>query len=700
MALNDFTTTVRDGGLGIGQTNGDAVIIAVGAAGGGTVATVSDLLKKADDIKTEFTSGPLVEAGCYHVVTSKQPLYGVRVTASVVGTSSAITKSNGASPTITKSGVPKDTYSVIFEIMSDGVVASGSSTGSYRYSVDGGDTYSAEIAIPTATSDAAASRSGTVVLSALDYADAATVTGTGDLSAGALYGGGGTLDGLTVTAEIDNGGSATCTFVAPANKAAVLSQLNAAIGSGTAFTAPGNFLVITSTNIGATGEIDITAGTALVALGLSVATTTGDPGDLDGQGFAGTITSGGAFTVTFGAPANAAAVLSEINSDVGASVATQNGSGQLVLTSTDVGGAAEVTITAGGTALATLGLTAGTTLGTDGEVTITLGDTGETLTLIQGNYTDGDTYTWTTTEPSYVLGDLTTAMDAIVAATTLDYFLIHVIGAASSAANARAIADSLETYAEDLAALHKFVQIVMACPKASVSTATQLRTAFETFASSTSNTRVKVVYPYVELESEATKENGQKRVFERSLAWALVAREAAIEISESPAWVGRGKLAGVKLVSSTYLNEADTMDDWGFVTVREVIGKTGYFINQDRIMAPVGSDFVYGEYRRIMDVACKTARARGVNYLNGKLLADPTMGFITETSARGVEDDIGGALSARLVPDHASSATVVVARDEDILSTQSFSLTTRIVPPAYGRAIEHDIAFINPAATG
>lgn len=702
MALNDFTTTVRDGGLGIGLVNTDNVIVAIGAAGSGTANEVSDLLKKADAIKAEFTSGPLVEFGCYHVVKSKQPLYCIPVNASVAGTSTSITKSNGSSPTITKSGVPKDSYDVSFEIMSTGTVASGSSTGSYRATVDGGDTYTAEIAIPTATQDAPAVVTGSVNLGGLDYADAATVTGTGDLSVGGLYGGGGTLDGLTVIMEIDNGGSDTCTFVAPANKAGALAQLNAAIGDGTNFAAPGNFLVITSTLIGATGEIDITGGTALTALGLTVATTTGDPGDLDGKTFAGTISAVGAFTVTFGAPANPAAVLSEINADVGASVATQGADDELVLTSTDEGSAAVVTITGGGTALTPLGLTAGTTNGTDGESTVDLAldDTGITLTLPQGDYTAGDTYTFTTTEPSYVLGDLTDALDALVAASTLEYFLVHIVGAASSAANARAVANSLDTYAEDLAVVHKWVEIVMSCPKASVASKADLKTQFEDFAADTDNKRVAIVYPYVELESEATKENGSKRVFERSLAWALVTRLASIPISESAAWVGRGKLAGVKLVDDDYLENADEMDDAGFVTVREVVGKTGYFVNNHRIMAPEGSDFVYGEYRRIMDVACKTARARGVNYLNGKLLADQTTGFITETSARGVEDDIGGALSAKLVPDHASSATVVVTRDEDILSTQSFSLTTRIVPPAYGRAIEHDIAFTNPAATG
>lgn len=597
MALNDFNTTVGDGALGIGQVNADNVIVAVGACGGGTANTVTDLLRKADTIKSTLVSGPLVEASCYHVVTSKQPLYCVPVNASVAGASSSITRSNGASPVITKSGTAKDSYSVSYEILSDGVIASGTASGSYRYTVDGGDTYSAEIAIPSASTTTTAS-----------------TTGSTDMTTGGLFGGGGTLNNKQFSIN-HNGGGAT--------------------------------------------------------------------------------------TVTFSSPANAAAVVTAINTALGATVASIDGSNHLKLTSTVAGSGGSIVLAAGSPdALAVLGLTAGTYSGVTGTSSVTLGDTGITLTLPLGTYTKGDTYTFTTSEPSYVLGDLTDALDAIVAASRLDYFLIHVVGAASSAANARAIAESLVTYAEDFALVHKFVEIVMACPSVDVAVASALRTEFEGFGADTENRRVAIVYPYVELESEATKENGKKRVFERSLAWPLIARLASISISESAAWVGRGKLAGVKLVQQTYLDEADAMDDAGFVTVREVVGKTGYFINNHKIMTPEGSDFQFGEYRRIMDAACRVARERGVNYLNGKLLASKATGFITETSARGVEDDIGGALQAKLVPEHADEATVVVARDEDIIKTQSFSLTTRIVPPAYGRAITHDIAFINPAATG
>lgn len=86
-----------------------------------------------------------------------------------------------------------------------------------------------------------------------------TNTGTVDLTT-LTFGGGGTVDGLTVVA-----GGITCTFVAPASAAAVASQLNAALGAGSASLDGGNHLVLAA---------GLAGGTALTALGLTVPSPT------------------------------------------------------------------------------------------------------------------------------------------------------------------------------------------------------------------------------------------------------------------------------------------------------------------------------------------------------------------------------------------------------------------------------------------
>jgi hypothetical protein len=115
--------------------------------------------------------------------------------------------------------------------------------------------------------------------------DPAVVTGTVDLTGLVLPG---ALDTLTILLKVDGGAGQTVTFAAPANAAAVLSQINSQTTGLVATAAPTtNFLVLTSDSVGADASIQITGGTGLVAIGLVVGTTVGfnisviDDGDGD-----------------------------------------------------------------------------------------------------------------------------------------------------------------------------------------------------------------------------------------------------------------------------------------------------------------------------------------------------------------------------------------------------------------------------------
>jgi len=97
--------------------------------------------------------------------------------------------------------------------------------------------------------------------------------GTVDLNTLA-YGSGGDLDGLTFILNIDGGGDKTVTFAAPANRGAVVTQINAVSGlSGVASIDGNNHLVITSSTTGGTSTIAVKAGTANAVLGYSDNTT-------------------------------------------------------------------------------------------------------------------------------------------------------------------------------------------------------------------------------------------------------------------------------------------------------------------------------------------------------------------------------------------------------------------------------------------
>ncbi len=147
---------------------------------------------------------------------------------------------------------------------------------------DGGDTYSGDNG--TDTIDYSTKSSAvTVDLEAL--VPKATINGTADLSL-LTYGAGGTLDTLTVDINNDGGGATTVTFAAPANPAAVVTQINTQVTATVAALGSANELVLFSSTATLGSSIAVVAGgTALTALGLSAATLT-DTADLD-DGIAG-----------------------------------------------------------------------------------------------------------------------------------------------------------------------------------------------------------------------------------------------------------------------------------------------------------------------------------------------------------------------------------------------------------------------------
>jgi hypothetical protein len=241
---------------------------------------------------------------------------------------------------------------------------------------------------------------------------AAVITGSVDLTT-LTYGGGGTVDTDTLTLAIDGGANVIITFAAPANAAAIASQINAALGATVATVDISNFLVLTSPTTGILSKVQVVSGTggSVTDLGLTVTSVVGigaiaavDDGNGDtltpllqfntedfslvattAQTIGSTdVTAGGLYgagtlttktltlsingeppqTITFDAATNVvnqAALLAALGAFYPGLVATVGGPGsnKLVLTTTATGAEAEVHIV-GGTSLAVLGLTAGT----------------------------------------------------------------------------------------------------------------------------------------------------------------------------------------------------------------------------------------------------------------------------------------------------------------------------------------------------
>lgn len=139
MTLPGVTQTIRDGALGL-LALGSELHVKVGLAAGGT-ANEPFISSDPQTIVDEFVGGELVEAALYHIARTGKPVALIRAAQATAGSLAAFTQS-GTGPLITATGAaPVDAYELRIEILVAGAIG----TSTFRYSLDGGDTWSPAI---------------------------------------------------------------------------------------------------------------------------------------------------------------------------------------------------------------------------------------------------------------------------------------------------------------------------------------------------------------------------------------------------------------------------------------------------------------------------------------------------------------------------------------------------------------------------
>lgn len=373
--------------------------------------------------------------------------------ASTAGTISAVMQT-GLGPLMTVAAAnahPLDDATVIVKCTKGGAPSVAEFAVSHGFNViSQGNTprlYGSSLLMPARTN---ATIVGTVDLSTITYAKPAIVTGTADVSDPTLYGSGGSLAGKTLVIDFDNGGGNTYTIPsgasAPASLDALVAWLNSQfLSNGVASYTSFPKLVISGVDVGTSGEVDITGGTALALLGLSVSTINGTAGALDGLTVVLDEDTTSAQTVTFGtgtsAPTSAADVVAAVSAKTNITAALYSSRNFLSIVSDTIGSASRLSIT-GGTGLSALGLTASVTAAAGAESTHTIEHLGIVCTFPAGTYRVGTTYAFTVKAPLPSVAEVEARLRALDQA-GFDFGVVHV-AAALSATNALALAVALD----------------------------------------------------------------------------------------------------------------------------------------------------------------------------------------------------------------------------------------------------------------
>ncbi len=204
------------------------------------------------------------------------------------------------------------------------------------------------------------------------------------------------------------------------------------------------------------------------------------------------------------------------------------------------------------------------------------------------------------------------------------------------------------------------------------------------------NKRVMACGGFCELQSEI-----QDGIFKRGVAVAIGRRISSVKRDVSPAQVD--ELFGLRGVQSIYRNEENTPAlTAARITCLRTRTRTGFYIEKPVTLAPADSDFRIIQNLRVMNLISATVDAALELYIEKDIPVDATTGKILETTAVAIDAEISAQIRLALGK-MISGLTVRVDRNEDMLSSETLKVRVRAVPKSYPSFIEVDMGFENPA---
>lgn len=305
--------------------------------------------------------------------------------------------------------------------------------------------------------------------------------------------------------------------------------------------------------------------------------------------------------------------------------------------------------------------------------------TGLFLTF-SGTFTANDTYSFTSTSASYTGSDLTSAFNVLSPDTRFQSGIgLHVVGPASSSANAAALAATLDTLMASAAGSFKFNRAMIENP---TDTDSSILSAY----AATSCSRVGSAPGF---HTPTSVVNGRQQ--SRSAAWSVMARAGCVNPSEDLGRVATGSLPGViKLARDESVTPG--LDAGRLTTLTSIPGRNGFFITNGRLLTNPGSDFTYWQFGRVIDLVSYYGRLGLLTFLNDSVRVNGD-GTILVKDAVKIEQFTDGFIRNALPPGSFSDLAVSVLRTNNVVQSSTIFPTIRVLPLGYAKFINADVGF-------
>jgi hypothetical protein len=162
-------------------------------------------------------------------------------------------------------------------------------------------------------------------------------------------------------------------------------------------------------------------------------------------------------------------------------------------------------------------------------------------------------------------------------------------------------------------------------------------------------------------------------------------------------------------IPNAYLSDGNPLEDlsegqWGaihdkgFIFLRKFNGRSGYYYNDDPAATVITDDYSALARGRVIDKAHRIAYTTYVGEILDDLEVDPDSGQLNPAVIKSYQALIENAIEANMLnTQEISGVSVRIDPAQDVLSTDKVQLKLNIIPKGYGKNIEVDLGFENPA---
>jgi hypothetical protein len=307
-----------------------------------------------------------------------------------------------------------------------------------------------------------------------------------------------------------------------------------------------------------------------------------------------------------------------------------------------------------------------------------------TLTFVPGGgpviFENGDYHTFACTAPQYTTSDLSTAWTALLA--SLGEYVIeecYFAGCSVSAAAAATMAATVATLMSSLEARKRWARAMMDC---GADTSTNVITSIVPFT----NNRTAVVFGQADIPTLNPKAGWGVPRF--PAMYALAERAAGADLSENLARYASGSLRVSAITNDEGTSQA-FIESHKINTLRTYDGQGGIYSTNGFLKSGAGSDFLYWDWGRVIDRACRIVynvqqlwllkKVRVLTDGTGRL--DPRDAVRIESAVRSaLKDGLLDPINAEGFPGHVSGLEYTVDLTNNVLTTRQLKSTLRLVP--------------------